>query len=246
MKQTRSLFLLFLGHSAWKLLLLLAAMAGAELALFRAMAPDPAANTLEACFTACGTPLRWVLLVAFAVFSGLLVWDRAGGHHRLRYTLDRLAVGPRTVLLCQAVYASLAFLLFWAVQALTLLGCCWLYQQQGGVFGPQTLFLACWREPLLHSFLPLEDGSLWVRNLVLVVCLGGAAACTAAQLRHQNNKTIALPVLVTLTVVNFITTMGSAMDLVLALFALIALALALANAFQLGKEEEPHETPPSD
>lgn len=244
MRSYRSVVLLFSAHSARKLLLLLAALAALEVGLFLGLAPDPASHGLEVCLAACGTPLRWVLLLAFALFCGLLVRDRASGHHRLRYTLDRLAVSPRAVLLCQAVYAALAFLLFWAVQALTLLVCCWLYQRQGGTLGPQTVFLACWRDPLLHSFLPLEDGSRWARDLVLAVCLGGTAACAAVQLRHQK-KPIALPVLMCFTAVNFISSMDGGTDPVLSGIALVTLAVALFKAFQLGKEEEPHETPPS-
>lgn len=246
MKKTVSLFLLFLGHSAWKVLLLLAAMAGAELALFRALAPDPAANTLEDCLLACGTPLRVAVLAAFVLLCLLLLTDRSKGKHRLRYTLDRLSVPPRQILVCQAVYALLAWLLFWAVQAVTLLGCCWLYQKQGGTLGPQTLYLASWRDPLLHSFLPMEETSRLARDLILAVCLACTGACSSAQLRRQH-KPVAFPALGCFTAAAFVQPMGyGTMDLILSLVALAITALALSSARSLEKEEDYHETLSSD
>lgn len=246
MKKTVSLFLLFLGHSAWKVLLLLAAMAGAELALFRALAPDPAANTLEDCLLACGTPLRVAVLAAFVLLCLLLLTDRSKGKHRLRYTLDRLSIPPRQILVCQAVYALLAWLLFWAVQAVTLLGCCWLYQKQGGTLGPQTLYLASWRDPLLHSFLPMEETSRLARDLILAVCLACTGACSSAQLRRQH-KPVAFPALGCFTAAAFVQPMGyGTMDLILSLVALAITALALSSARSLEKEEDYHETLSSD
>ena len=120
MKSSFSVFLLFLRHSVWKVLLLLAAMAGVELGLFAALMPDPATHSLETCLAACGRPLGIVLLMGFASLGCLLLADGAGGKHRLSYTLDRLAVSPRAVLACQAVYNLLVWLLFGAVQAAAL------------------------------------------------------------------------------------------------------------------------------
>lgn len=242
MKSSFSVFLLFLRHSVWKVLLLLAVMAGVELGLFAALTPDPAAHSLEACLAACGRPLGIVLLTGFVSLGCLLLADGAGGKHRLSYTLDRLAVSPRAVLACQAVYNLLAWLLFGAVQATALLGCFWLYQQQGGYVGPQTVFLACWQNELVHSFLPMEDVVRWLRNLVLALGLAVTTACSSAQLR-QKNKPIAFCVLVGGTMATFVQPMGQPIDMLLILFILVITGAALYYALE---EEEDHEETSSD
>ena len=243
MKSSFSVFLLFLRHSVWKVLLLLAAMAGVELGLFTALMPDPATHSLETCLAACGRPLGIVLLMGFASLGCLLLADGAGGKHRLSYTLDRLAVSPRAVLACQAVYNLLVWLLFGAVQAAALLGCFWLYQRQGGYVGPQTLFLTCWQNELVHSFLPMEDVLRWLRNLILALGLAVTVACASAQLR-QKNKPIAFCVLVGGTMATFVQPMGQPIDVLIILLVLVITGVALYYALSLGEEENHEEASP--
>ena len=243
MKQYFSLFLLFLRHSAWKVLLLAAAMADVQMGLFWGLTPDPAAHSLEACLAACRTPLAIAVLLGFALLSALLLTDGAKGKHRLSYTLDRLAISPKAVLGCQAIYNILAYLLFWAVQVLTILGLFWLYQQQGGYVGPQTLYLVTWQDELVHSFLPMEELIRWLRNLVLIVGLAVTVACSAAQLR-QKNKPIAFGALVGGTTAAFIQPMGQApIDMTAILLTLTITGMALYNVLQIGKEEDHEEVP---
>lgn len=243
MKQYFSLFLLFLRHSAWKVLLLAAAMAAVQMGLFWGLTPDPAAHSLEACLAACRTPLAIAVLLGFALLSALLLTDGAKGKHRLSYTLDRLAISPKAVLGCQAIYNILAYLLFWAVQVLTILGLFWLYQQQGGYVGPQTLYLVTWQDELVHSFLPMEELLRWLRNLVLIVGLAVTVACSAAQLR-QKNKPIAFGALVGGTTAAFIQPMGQApIDMTAILLTLTITGMALYNVLQIGKEEDHEEVP---
>lgn len=243
MKSSFSVFLLFLRHSVWKVLLLLAAMAGIELALFAALTPDPATHSLETCLAACGRPLGLVLLMGFVSLGYLLLADGSGGKHRLSYTLDRLAVSPRAVLACQAVYNLLVWLLFGAVQAAALLGCFWLYQRQGGYVGPQTVFLACWQDELVHSFLPMEDVLRWLRNLILALGLAVTVACASAQLR-QKNKPITFGVLVGGTMATFVQPMGQPIDVLIILLVLVITGVALYYALSLGEEEAHEEASP--
>ena len=243
MKQYFSIFLLFLRHSAWKVLLLAAAMAAVQMGLFWGLTPDPAAHSLEACLSACGRLLGIVFLIGFVSLCCLLLADGAKGKHRLSYTLDRLAVSPRAVLACQAIYNILAYLLFWAVQVLTILGLFWLYQQQGGYVGPQTLYLVTWQDELVHSFLPMEELIRWLRNLVLIVGLAVTVACSAAQLR-QKNKPIAFGALAGGTAAVFIQPMGQApIDMTAILLTLTITGMALYNVLQIGKEEDHEEVP---
>ena len=46
----------------------------------------------------------------------------------------------------------------------------------GAEAGSQTIFLAFYRSELLHSLIPLEEISRWVRNGVMALGLGACAA----------------------------------------------------------------------
>ena len=147
------------------------------------------------------------------------------------------------MLACQAVYNLLVWLLFGAVQAAALLGCFWLYQRQGGYVGPQTLFLTCWQNELVHSFLPMEDVLRWLRNLILALGLAVTVACASAQLR-QKNKPIAFCVLVGGTMATFVQPMGQPIDVLIILLVLVITGVALYYALSLGEEENHEEASP--
>ncbi len=235
-----SVFLLFLRQSAWKVLLLLAIMAGWETVLSLRLMPDLAAYSLTAALALMQSPLTLVNRVAFVVLTFLLLRD-GRGKHRSDYTLNRLSISPRAVVLWQGVFNSLVYLLFWGVQSLVLVLFCLLYQRQGGHVGPQTFFLACWENALFHSFLPLEDGFRWLRNLAFFGAMGFTAACSAAQIRRKNNTLAALG-LALAWIFAFVQHMGSlGVDIVLTLGVLAWTGLSLYSAFQPGKEEV-HET----
>lgn len=236
-----TVFLLFLRQSAWKVLLTLAAMAALETALFAALMPDPAAHSLETALLLCRRPLALTLALGFGVMVGLLV--RNGNEKgRQGYTLDRLRIPPGEVLLWQSVYNTLAVLLLWGTQVLTFFLLCWVYQSQGGFVGPQTFYLTCWQDDLFHSFLPMEEWSRWLRNLAWALGLGVTAACFSAQQRQQN-KGIALFLLIGMTPPAFALPMGNATaDAILGLICLAILMGAWSNARTLGKEGEHEET----
>lgn len=228
MKPNLSVFMLLIRHTAYKLLLLLAGLAAAEWAVFAALCPEPLVYSLEEALYLCRIPLTVVLAVGFAVYSGLLAYSTTGrGHNRPAYTLDRLSVSTRSLLFLQSVYNTLAFLLFWSVQALILLAMSQIYVYQGGTLGPQTLFLACWRNDLLHAFLPLEESFRWVRNLITAAGLGVTAACYTQSRRH-GGKNGPFFGLLPATILLFVQPLGStASDVFLCLIAVICSGIAL-------------------
>lgn len=245
MKQHKTLFLLFLRHTAWKVLAVLLVSAAVQFGLFRFLMPDPARHSLEAALGPMESWLWWITILTFALVVGfLLTASTAKGKGRTDYLLDRLAIPPREVILCQGICNSLAILLFWAAEALILLGLCWLYGAKGGFLGPQTFFLACWQNDLLHSFLPMEEVSRWMRNLIWCAGTGFTAAAGSAQLR-QKGKAVGVFFLIGCSAAVFRCPMGNlALDVVYSLLAISVTAVTLYNAFGLGKEES-HEEPPS-
>ena len=242
MKQHKTLFLLFLRHTAWKVLLILAGSAVLQAALFRFLMPDPTRYSLETVLQNTESWLWWVVLLTFAVIVGLLLSaSTVRGKGRTDYLLDRLAVPPQEVILCQGIYNALAVLLFWGIEALVLLGLCRMYGANGGYLGPQTIFLATWQNDLLHSFLPLEEVSRWVRNLIWCVAVGFAAAAGSAQLR-QKGKAIGIFFLIGASGAVFRCPMGNlGLDVVYSLLALGVTAAVLYNGLTIGKEGDYEE-----
>lgn len=228
MKPNLSVFMLLIRHTAYKLLLLLAVLAAAEWAVFAVLCPEPLLYSLEEALYLCRVPLLVLTAVGFAVYSLILLASVTGrGKDRPAYTLDRLSVSAKNLIFLHSVYNTLAFLLFWSVQALVLLAMSQIYVYHGGTLGPQTLFLACWRNDLLHAFLPLEDNFRWVRNLIAAAGLGITYACHTRARQHGANSGAFAGMLVA-TYLLFVQPLGStAADVGLCLVAALCSGVAL-------------------
>lgn len=134
MRQHRSLFLLFLRHSFWRVLLALCGAAEWLVFFFRASKAASLYDALSGCSALCLT----LFLLCFAAVSALLLWATVGwGKNQPRYTMTRLSLSTGWVLVWQGVYNTLIYLLFWWVQALILVGLRWFYGWQGGLSGAQ-------------------------------------------------------------------------------------------------------------
>lgn len=176
MRQHGSLLLLFARHTQWKVLLLLALGAAAEGGVI-ALGPDPQTVSLSEFLAHCLNWMGPLALLLFCLLSALLLTATLGrGKDRPGYTLLRLPVAPSRLILWQGVYNTLAYLLFWAVQALMLVGACWHYARQGGNVGPQSFYLAVWESPFFHGFLPVHLPLGWVQLPVVALGLGMAGA----------------------------------------------------------------------
>ena len=80
---------------------------------------------------------------------------------------------------------ALCLLVFWGFQTGMMLGLVRLLMRLGGNAGDtQTLFLACWRNPYLHSLLPLQDWPRLVYNVLLLIALALSLACFSFLRRH--------------------------------------------------------------
>ena len=101
-------------------------------------------------------------------------------------------------------------LFFWAAHLGTLLALCAaaLPRLAPEFSGPQALFLACYRDPYLHSLLPLDDWPLWARNLSMCAALGTSAACFSFQ-RRMGRRAFAVLPLAALSALCFPLSMGS-------------------------------------
>ena len=102
-------------------------------------------------------------------------------------TLDRLSISERCVFACQAVYNTFIYLFLWAVELAVCFGLCVYYTKAmpDAVIGNQTIFLAFYRNELLHALLPLSDVFVWIRNIFLIFGLSIATAEYPHKQRHK-------------------------------------------------------------
>lgn len=185
MRSHLTVFQLFLRHTVLPLLALIGIVAAVEVGCFLVFGGDPAAMTLEAALDKASWPLTMAAGLGLVACCGLLIGATLGrGRIRTQYTLCRLSLSHRAVVLWQAAANVLALLLYLLAQALIFLLLCWLYARRGGTLGPQALFLAFWRVELFHAVLPLEHTARWVANGLTVVSLGLLFACSTDKERE--------------------------------------------------------------
>lgn len=139
--------------------------------------------------------------VGFLLASAALCTNCCSG---CGYTLDRLSVSPRTVLIWWTVNNTAWYIIFWASQTITMLALCrhFAAAADAALVGPQTVFLAFYRNSYLHGLLPLEDGFILWRNLLLFPSLGFASACFSRALR-RGRRSISPAVMILGAVLNF-------------------------------------------
>jgi hypothetical protein len=189
MKQHLSVLLLAARSTIYKVIGILVLMAAAESASFYfvlEMAKNGAGYGLEDVVAqsrmAPVCAVFFLLLCAVLSLNGV---EFSGG--RFRYTMRRLSVGEETAAAWWAVYYMACFFVFWAFQLLTAFLLCRLYAAQidPAYVSGQTIFLAFCRNGFLHSLLPLEETSRYIRNLILILGLGITASCFCFRTRHD-------------------------------------------------------------
>lgn len=168
------------------LLFLLFTMTGIELALLLQDA-NPAAVPLNVVLES--SHIHMVFPAAQLV---LILWLSMSLMTRKNYTLRRLAISERQVFYLHALYNGLCVFLLWAWQlAVVLLFSLWYMDQAGPqYYNQQSLMINFYENPMLHNLLPLADGALWVRNMLMFAALGVSTAHCAYQFRRRGRPGI--------------------------------------------------------
>lgn len=224
MRKHLSVLMLAVRSSIYKVILLIAATGAVQAALFaRSMGRRSGlqertlAAVLEDSHIDLAAGLAFVLLCVILSLTGCEFGSK------LRYTLRRLAVRERTVSLWWALYNTGCFAIFWMSQMLVTLALCrWFgVNASGEVFGPQTVFLAYYLDPYLHSLMPMAEVSRWIRNILLCISLGISAAAFSQKLR-AGKKGVAIFVLAVIVLWGFRAEMAlTDMDVIPGLAAVI-------------------------
>ena len=176
MRQHVSVLMLFARSSIYKVVAVLAAMAAVECGLFyyllQSKAGEIASGTVafESLFEWHYVAFILSTIVLVAVL--MQVWDGTGS--KVRYTLHRLSIPERQVVLWNGLYNFGCVLLLWMVQAMVALGLCVWYTQVAPeeFVNHQTVALAFSRSTFLHRLIPRDDLWSWVLILVVSFTLG--------------------------------------------------------------------------
>ena len=208
MRKHMAVFGLLAKSSLWKVVGILLAMCAAEIVLFRFALQDAleahdmadvGMATLEQLLAkSWGKTLFKAALVLISVAVCL---PGCKFKSNPDYTLRRLSISERMVFFHQAVYNMVVYCMLIAAQLGVVFGLANYYvaavpkEYASG----QTVMLAFYRDRFLHSLLPMEDVGLWIRNGLLVITLGLAAAGFPYRQRRQDySLTVIAVVLYTL------------------------------------------------
>ncbi len=130
--------------------------------------------------------------------------------------------------------------MLWAVQLLISYALCKWYiaKVDPALTGAQTIFLAFYRSDFLHSILPLSELSRWIRNVLLLVCLGLAAAHFPYRQRRRKVG-VTMIVMTALSLVFFSRAMARfGSDILIILLSAANAAAILKNVFWRDAGEE--------
>jgi len=186
--------------------------------------------------------LVWILAVSFLLLTVFLCLTGYETSSKSGYTLMRLSITERQILLWQSIYNILCYITFWMLHILTLFLLCQIYMQNAlpEHITSQTVFLAFYRSDLLHALLPFDDIWGWVRNILLVIALGICSARFPYASR-KGEKRFSIILLVCFTVGFFIRPLGdySSVSMVIAA-SMTTIAFELYETFK--KEVPNNET----
>lgn len=244
MKKHLSVFGLYARSSLFKVLLILLAMCVVEITFFHfelknsleayAVVGSGMAS-LERMFASAATNVYF--RVALVLISIVLCLPGCDFKSNSAYTLRRLSVSERATFFHQAAYNTLVYLMLLAVQLVVALGLSQYYISivPEECISNQTITLAFYRNEFLHSLLPLEDVGLWIRNGLLVITFGLAAAeFPYKQRRHKfSSPAIAL---VIYTIVYFDQGIGELFHVITT--SIIALILIAEIIYVLTRKDE--------
>ena len=183
MRKHLSIFMLILRSSIYKLLVIMLGMAVVEAAILAIM-PEAKTQTLNELIDS--SQIYYAYLVAAAITVALMLSVCSFGSSKPRYTLARLSVSEKCVMYWHWLAAFLVFILLWLWQIMLLQAFALWHSAvaEPGYISSQSIYLANFRSQFIHSLLPLEDTSRFIRNVVMALCMGGICATGAHNVRR--------------------------------------------------------------
>ena len=244
MKKQLSVFGLFARSSIFKVLGILFLMGAVEALFFQMELRDALEAyeagkflpSLERIFSQAAANAYF--RVALVLITVVLCLPGCEFKSHTSYTLRRLSVRERTTFLHQAAYNTLVYGMLLAAQLVVIyaLSCYYIAAAPVECVSNQTLTLAFYRNAFLHSILPLEDIGLWIRNGLLIVCLGLTTAEYPYSQRRKKFSWNAL-VLVMYVIAYFDREIGDLWNVILTGFVALMMIGEVVHAL-MKKDEE--------
>ncbi|MBF4695756.1 hypothetical protein [Fusibacter ferrireducens] len=221
MKKYLSVWMIASRSTLYKIVGLLFLMAGAEIALFYLTLQTDELYTLDTLITKSHIPIiSGVAFLMLCYILSIVGYETSGS--KIRYSIKRLTVREETITTLWSIYNMGCFIIFLAMQLLVVLFLC---HQYTVIMDPmywhnQTVFLAFYHNPFLHSLLPLEESSRWIRNGAFILALGTTSAFFSLSQR-RGKRSISIVVMSFLVFVSFSQDLGNfSSDIFLTLVAL--------------------------
>ena len=246
-KKYRSVLMLFVKSSLYKVLGITGLMLLAEWLLFwmsleraKAAVADGMLSAYPLYRVIAGAEAEWPLMIGFVLVTVVLSLQGCDFSGKSEYTIRRLGIPVKWYFCLQATSNLLLYLLFWMLQVLLCFGFALYYVStvDASWLAPQTLLVEFYRSDFLHSLFPLEDGSVWLTNILLHLGLGVATA-HVSYCQRQKKISVAVFLLVFLTLCTFVRdigALGTNILLVMACVLITGLSLVLVFFEEVDKE----------
>jgi len=234
MKQHLSVLGLLIRCSLWRILLILLLMVVIQGGLFAfALHRAIAANQPGLELIISGSQIALVFGAAFLLITAQLCTVGCSYSTQTGYTISRLSLPQRDIFFCQAAVNTLFFLLFWAVEGIAVYGFALYFTRtvDPAAITGQTVFLAFYRSKFLHGLLPLDQISIYIRNITALVALGITTAIFPYRQRRKSFGTEIVVLLVFLLLLFPRQTNEIASDVFLIVLSLSLIATALTTIF---------------
>ncbi len=206
MRNFMSVFSLFIKRNLAKVLLIITAFSAAEALCFihtlnsdKVLQNEYMSETgktyllgIEKIIESNDT-LTLLLAAGFIAVTLLLCLTGCEFSVKQGYTLRRLNVQEKTVLLCQSLYGTSVYGIFFISQALLYYAFCLVFVNfaEGnpnafeGFLTNQTVFLAFYRSDILHALMPMEDILKHISTFVMISALGLSTASVSYFMRRK-------------------------------------------------------------
>ncbi|MBR5315582.1 MAG: hypothetical protein IKU44_02220 [Firmicutes bacterium] len=193
MKQYFSIFALSARSTLFKLLGIIALMGAAEIAMFYfAMEKESYGILLEELMQQSKVQLAFG--VGFILYYVVLIGGFSGKHpSKSAMTTSRLGIKESSVSWVIAIYNMCTLIIFLAAQLGIVLILCKMYLSSDLAGDYQhTLFIAFYRNGMMHGLLPLEDYGAYVENIIYILSLGICGSCTSLKQRKGKSDVSAV------------------------------------------------------
>lgn len=241
MRQHLSVFALFTRSNLYRILSLFALSAAVQFIVFYlALLPSGGMTAFELTTVLQNSRISLVFAATFLFVTTQLCLTGCEYGSKPGYILRRLSLSGRTLYLWQSLSNACFYLLLWMFEIAVVLGLCTLYSRfaDPAMVSPQSTYLAFYRSNFLHSVLPLDEKSVYLRNVVMTLCLGASSAAFSRQQRRRRAP-IGIFLIAATILAFFVRELGSsAADYVLSLFLLMCTGVIFHNALTGGDGSE--------